>query len=75
MLKPQAEASPVTRVAAGDQFSLAVTMSGSIYAWGLQADGRLGTGSMHKAGFMTVPERVHFPDEGTAGLTKSVDEM
>ena len=34
-LKQMSETSPVTAVAAGDQFSLALTMSGKVYAWGL----------------------------------------
>ena len=72
--KPQAEASPVVAIAAGDCFSLALTMGGRIFAWGLQADGRLGTGKVHKAGFATVPEPVVFPEDN-AKTTKNIESL
>jgi len=40
----------VTSVAAGDYFSLALTGSGHIYAWGQNDDGQLGTGNNLDAG-------------------------
>ncbi|HET8591740.1 MAG TPA: S-layer homology domain-containing protein [Nakamurella sp.] len=36
---------PAVQIAAGDYFSMALTASGAVYAWGWNADGQLGNGT------------------------------
>jgi alpha-tubulin suppressor-like RCC1 family protein len=52
----------ITAVAAGWDDSLALTSTGSVYAWGMNKYGELGDGTYHQR---TTPVLVHFP----AGVT------
>jgi alpha-tubulin suppressor-like RCC1 family protein len=63
----------VTAVAAGDDHSLALTSTGTVLAWGNQADGALGNGRVR--GNATVPVRTKLPD-GTRvrGLFAGADD-
>jgi alpha-tubulin suppressor-like RCC1 family protein len=49
----------ITSVAAGCQFSLALTSAGQVLAWGRNVSGQLGTGAA--GGFKPTPVLVHLP--------------
>lgn len=47
----------VTRIASGDEFSLALTMSGDVYSWGRGQYGQLGLGEK-QLGPLDVPTKI-----------------
>ena len=51
----------VTAIAAGGYYSLALTSTGAVYAWGYNADGELGDGGTANS---DVPVKVKLPAAG-----------